>query len=131
MKYYYQLDTFNRFIRIGLVKEDETDLEIELDTIQDIQVGYHGIVNEEVVFIGAVESEKIRTKEDLILDIQIKINDLRENLNSTDYKVFKCLEAKDSGESLPYDFDALKAQRKMWREEINILETQKSEIETS
>lgn len=131
MKYYYQLDTFNRFIRIGLVKEDETDLEIELDTIQDIQVGYHGIVNEEVVFIGAVESEKIRTKEDLILDIQIKINDLRENLNSTDYKVFKCLEAKDSGEPLPYDFDALKAQRKMWREEINILEAQKSEIETS
>lgn len=62
---------------------------------------------------------------------QIKINDLRENLNSTDYKVFKCLEAKDSGEPLPYDFDTLKAQRKMWREEINILETQKSEIETS
>lgn len=50
---------------------------------------------------------------------------------STDYKVFKCLEAKDSGEPLSYDFDALKAQRKMWREEINILETQKSEIDTS
>jgi len=131
MKYYYQLDTFNRFIRIGLIKEDETDSEIELESIQDIQVGYHGIVNEEVVFIGAVESELIKTNEDLILDIQIKINNLRESLLSTDYKVFKCLEAKDSEEPLPYDFETLKAQRKVWREEINILETQKSEIETS
>lgn len=33
MRYYYQLDTFNRFIRIGLVKEDEINYTVWFNNI--------------------------------------------------------------------------------------------------
>lgn len=47
---------------------------------------------------------------------------LRRSLSTTDYKVIKCMEAYLCGEELPYDIEALHAERNAQRAEINILE---------
>ena len=54
--------------------------------------------------------------------IYSQISELKELLRASDYKVIKCLEAFVAGETMPYDFVQLKAQRKTWREEIAKLE---------
>lgn len=47
---------------------------------------------------------------------------LRRSLSDTDYKVIKCMEAYLCGEELPYDIEALHAERNAQRSEINELE---------
>lgn len=47
---------------------------------------------------------------------------LRRSLSTTDYKVIKCMEAYLCGEALPYDIEALHAERNAQRSEINRLE---------
>jgi hypothetical protein len=62
---------------------------------------------------------------DLINEKRIKerkVNDLKENLISTDYKVTKCYEAFMRQQPLPYNLEELSAQRDAWRAEINQLE---------
>ena len=51
-----------------------------------------------------------------------KIKEIKENLNSTDYKVTKCYEAFMRQQPLPYNLEELSAQRDAWRAEINQLE---------
>jgi hypothetical protein len=51
-----------------------------------------------------------------------KIKEIKENLNSTDYKVTKCYEAFMRQQPLPYNMEELSAQRDAWRAEINQLE---------
>lgn len=60
-------------------------------------------------------------------DIKIRIKELYELLQSTDYKIVKCYESSLVNEPLPYDIAALKAQRDAWREEINTLQNTKPE----
>jgi hypothetical protein len=55
-------------------------------------------------------------------DINIKIQDLKLKLNSTDYQIIKCYEASMREQSLPYNLEELSAQRDVWRAEINQLE---------
>ena len=47
------------------------------------------------------------------------VNDAKEMLNGTDYKVIKCMEAYLCGEDLPYDIHALHAERELQRKMIN------------
>jgi hypothetical protein len=54
--------------------------------------------------------------------IRSQINELKERLSATDYQVIKCMECTMKGESLPYDLDAVTAERAAWRSEINELE---------
>lgn len=51
-----------------------------------------------------------------------EIDNLKEALTMTDYKVIKCMEAYLCGEALPYDIEALHAERNAQRNEINKLE---------
>jgi hypothetical protein len=53
-----------------------------------------------------------------------KISELKTNLVSTDYQVIKCYEASLLQETMPYDLDDILNQRKVWRNEINDLESQ-------
>ena len=50
-----------------------------------------------------------------------RLRDLKQMLIDTDFKIIKCYEAQMLGEPLPYDFQALVADRKKWRDEINQL----------
>jgi hypothetical protein len=62
---------------------------------------------------------------DLINQKRIKerrVNDLKQNLISTDYKVTKCYEAFMRQQPLPYNLEELSTQRDAWRGEINQLE---------
>lgn len=55
--------------------------------------------------------------------IQKKIDNLKEVLSSSDYKVIKCQEASLIGEQMPYDVDELHKERQSIRDEINRLES--------
>lgn len=50
------------------------------------------------------------------------INELKNELNATDYKIIKCSECSLAGEPLPYDIQELHAQRQELRNKINELE---------
>lgn len=54
---------------------------------------------------------------------QKKIDNLKEVLSSSDYKVIKCQEAFLIGEQMPYDVDELHKERQSIRDEINRLES--------
>jgi uncharacterized protein len=45
-------------------------------------------------------------------------------LKETDYQILKCYEAFMQEQPMPYDLEALIAQRNLWREEINECETE-------
>lgn len=51
-----------------------------------------------------------------------QIAELKEKLSATDYKVIKCAECQLLGEEMPYDVEALHAERQAIRDEINKLE---------
>lgn len=51
-----------------------------------------------------------------------KIRELKAQLSATDYKVIKCSECQLLGQEMPYDVDALHAERQAIRDEINKLE---------
>lgn len=53
---------------------------------------------------------------------QRQINELKLQLNSTDYKIIKCSECSLVGVELPYDIAELHTQRQALRDEINELE---------
>lgn len=55
--------------------------------------------------------------------IQKKIDNLKEVLSSSDYKVIKCQEASLIGKQMPYDVDELHKERQSIRDEINRLES--------
>ena len=51
-----------------------------------------------------------------------RIWELKDALAQGDYKIIKCAEAQLTGEPMPYDIEALVAQRNAMRAEINELE---------
>ena len=55
---------------------------------------------------------------------QRRIDELKTELNSTDYKIIKCSECSLAGVELPYDIAELHAQRQALRDEINELEAE-------
>ena len=61
--------------------------------------------------------EYVPTKED-------QIEELKEQLASTDYKIIKCSECSLAGEELPYDIAELHTERQALRDQINELEAE-------
>ena len=57
-----------------------------------------------------------------IASIQSEINELKSQLDASDYKVIKCFECSMVGEEMPYDVNELHAERQSIRDEINLLE---------
>lgn len=53
---------------------------------------------------------------------QMRIDELKGQLDSTDYKIIKCSECSLAGVELPYDVVALHTERQALRDEINELE---------
>lgn len=53
---------------------------------------------------------------------EARIWELKDQLAQGDYKIIKCAEAQLMGEPLPYDIEALVAERNAMRAEINELE---------
>lgn len=55
--------------------------------------------------------------------------ELESQLSSGDYKVIKCAEAQAAGDPMPYDAEALHADRQMRRDRINAIEDEIAELE--
>lgn len=55
---------------------------------------------------------------------EARIWELKDQLAQGDYKIIKCTEAQLTGEPMPYDIEALVAERNAMRAEINELEEQ-------
>lgn len=53
---------------------------------------------------------------------QSRIDELKEQLSSSDYMITKCMEASLLGETMPYDIETIHAERQAIRDEINRLE---------
>lgn len=65
---------------------------------------------------------------DYVLDtesIMNEIEQLKSNLDESDYKVIKCFEAQMTGGEMPYDIAALHRERQALRDKINELENEK------
>lgn len=62
---------------------------------------------------------------------QQEIWELKAKLSETDYKILKCSEASLKGEEMPYDLDAVVAERDGWRAQINELEEKIKTFEES
>lgn len=71
------------------------------------------------------DGDMIRYQYNKVFDTQrilSRINQLKETLESTDYKVIKCYEASLVGDELPYDINELHAERQAQRDKINELQ---------
>ena len=62
------------------------------------------------------------TENEAYVDVDNEINELKDMLTSTDYKVIKCMEAFLCGKELPYDIYKLSIERNNQRDRINQLE---------
>jgi hypothetical protein len=81
--------------------------------------GYFAQDSFEIVDGKIVQSWEIKVDENYT---KAMINDLKEQLSESDYKIIKCYESSLIGETLPYDIEALHNERQTIRDEINRLE---------
>ena len=79
------------------------------------------------VEISDKEKNEIKKQEN-INEKNSKINELKNQISSTDYKIIKCYEYNLVGLELPYDIQELHESRQAMRDEINELETQISQV---
>ena len=54
---------------------------------------------------------------------------LESQLSKSDYKVIKCAEAQAAGSAMPYDAEALHAERQQWRDGINAIDAELAELD--
>lgn len=71
-------------------------------------------------------AEMARQKQ--IREVTAQINDLKEQIAASDYKVIKTYEYSLLGEQTEYDMEAVHAERQALRDQINNLETQLAEL---
>ncbi len=68
------------------------------------------------------------TRQQQISHLTAQINDLKEQIAASDYKVIKTYEYTLLGEQTEYDMEAVHAERQALRDQINILETQLADL---
>lgn len=67
-------------------------------------------------------------KQEQIRQVTAQINDLKEQIATSDYKVIKTYEYSLLGEQAEYDMETVHAERQALRDQINALETQLTEL---
>lgn len=77
---------------------------------------------EPIIEIPTAEELAEMEEQERIANINAQINNLKEQLESTDYKIIKCTECSMVGEEMPYDVNELHTERQAIRDEINLLE---------
>ena len=75
------------------------------------------------------EEEKVElARQQQISQVITKIDDLKARIAASDYKIIKTYEYTLLGEQTEYDIEAVHAERKALRDQINALETQLSDL---
>lgn len=95
------------------------DVEITEDVSKFIDANFPFIKYESGKFVSAPTERDAEIKR---FENFKRINELRQMLTNSDYKIVKCYEATMLNKPLPYDLELLVAQREVWRSEINQLE---------
>lgn len=101
-------------VQVGAGCPDEYYIEIGM-TLMDVELAYNG----NWYVAGHAPIKPAPTPEEIK---QERIDELKQQLTDTDYKIIKCSEYQLAGLDLPYDIVALHAQRQSIRDEINQLE---------
>ena len=101
-------------VQVGVGCPDEYYIEIGM-TLMDVELSYNG----SWYVAGYAPKIPEPTPEE---QKQMRIGELKAQLNSTDYKIIKCIECQLVGIELPYDVVLLHAERQVLRDEINELE---------
>lgn len=107
--------------------EDNWDYSAFITIYREIENGCQfsndgSVYAEPVVLIPTAEELAEMEEQERIANVNNQINDLKEQLASTDYKIIKCTECSMVGEEMPYDVNELHAERQVIRDEINLLE---------
>ena len=118
---YISLQNDNTVTRLSIDRLEDSDIEVDLteEEFNNFSSNFNGLKYfNNKIFID----EEIRNDNLIIDSKKIKMLELKNLLNSTDYKVIKCYEASMRELPLPYNLEELSAQRDAWRAEINQLE---------
>jgi len=121
MKIYLLLNEDNTIAAYNFEKNDKSFIEYDISEddyiIFDNKSHLAKFENNKIIY-DFVKENNLK-----LISIKIsKINDLKINLQSTDYKIIKCYEAFMRQLPLPYNLEELSTQREAWRAEINQLE---------
>jgi hypothetical protein len=125
---YISLDNDNTVNRLSIDRMKDSDIEVDLteEEFNKFSSNFNGLKYfNNKIFID----EEIRNGNLVIENKKIKMLELKNLLNSTDYKIIKCYEAFMRQQPLPYNLEELSAQRDAWRAEINQLEEELKEYE--
>ena len=105
-------DTYE--VKVGVGCDEAYYIEIGM-TLMNVERAYTGLW----YVAGHAPVEPEPTPEEIK---QLKIAELKSELDGTDYKIIKCTEYQLAGIALPYDIAELHAERQRIRDEINQLE---------
>jgi FtsZ-binding cell division protein ZapB len=109
-QYYKIINNETKEVTVGVVAREE-DKQIFLDdgfTFGEVEQGYDG-----QFYVAGYEPQMPES-----VRASLRIEELKDNLASTDYQAIKYAEGQITEE----DYAPIKAQRQAWREEINELE---------
>lgn len=112
------IDQETHEVQVGVGCPDEYYIEIGM-YIMGVEQAYNNRWYE----AGYAPERPAPTPEEII---QQRIDELKQELAETDYKIIKCSEYQLAGLDLPYDIAELHAQRQALRDAINELEQQLS-----
>ena len=113
-------------LRSIVTKVVGVDEELEPQTVTEevltpVTLGWSE-ANEEIAKMEAHNGEYTIEEDGVEPTPAEKIAELKKQLSATDYKVIKCAECQLLGQEMPYDVEALHAERQAIRDEINELE---------
>lgn len=120
MKIYIKLDEEQRIIWYSI----PFDGEIKPNNVYEADVDLNEIILGQTKLIdgilqkGYTFNSEIKIMLDEIQKTK-RIDELKEFLEQSDFKILKCYEAFMLQETLPYDLPALVAERRAWRKELN------------
>jgi hypothetical protein len=123
-KYLYAKDDFNRITEIYEATPEFLEQyahyyhgEFEHSKVDNIQLGFDGLVNGDIQYIGFNKEEIFYQEQSLK---EQRIIELKQMLQETDWKVVVNSELIQAG--LPLKYPNLHQEPQAWRDEINALE---------
>ena len=117
MRINYKLDSENRIIGWSSFPFFENLPSIEIEKPEEIILNFDMIVDGKYIS-KKDEFENKKALESQLKEINYQIDQLKEKLQETDYRLYKFIEGYYTAE----EYEPYKIQRQTWRDEINRLE---------
>lgn len=112
MKVNITLDKDNKITNIITYPLNKNLITIEIDSLDDIRVGYDYFINNKIVKNETYDLDM------QVAEINMQINEYKDKLKQSDYKALKYLEGFISEE----EYKPIKEERQTYRDKINELE---------